>query len=155
MWNNNSWGFSNPTAGSGGTGTSWTMQVQTEDIGDEVETVQDTSMIAGSFDIGDEDESVLPNNNGKPAVMSTSKLTAHDKEYYDSDPTKSSLSQCELGPDGTYICHPYKIEMLERQLFTNNPGNTRRIAIIETLRKCKYFSITFYSYTILYSFLIH
>jgi hypothetical protein len=127
MWNS-SWWFSDPTAGSVGTGTSWTIQVQTDD---EVETE--------SFEIGDEDVSVLRNNNISPAAMSTSKVPAHDAEYYDSDPTKSSISQCKLGPDGTYTCLPYKIELLERQLFTNNPGMTRRIAIIETLQKRKYF----------------
>ena len=57
MWNN-SWGMtSSPSAG---TGTSWTMHVQTEDHGDEIETMQDMSTMAGSFDIGDEDESILP-----------------------------------------------------------------------------------------------
>jgi hypothetical protein len=136
MWNN-SWGMSNPSAG---TGASWTMQVQTEDNGDELETVQDTSMVAGSFDIGDEDESVLPNNQN-PKVQSRGKIPTNDADYYDSDPTKSSISPCELGPDGTYICQPYKIELLERQLFTNNPGNTRRIAIIETLRTRTYFNV--------------
>ena len=59
-------------------------------------------------------------------------------DYYDNDPVKASMAHCELGPDGsTYICQPYKVELLERQLFTNNPGNARRIAIIETLRTRK------------------
>ena len=36
---------------------------------------------------------------------------------------------------GTWICHPYKVEMLEQQLFQNSPGSTRRNAVIETLRQ--------------------
>jgi hypothetical protein len=148
MWNN-SWGLaSSPSAG---TGTSWTMQVQTEDHGDEIETMQDMSMTAGSFDIGDEDESILPTNNDD---VNTGNTTAQKQknenrgkkqgnkmidDYYDSNPVKASIAHCELGPDGsTYICQPYKVELLERQLFTNNPGNARRVAIIETLRSRKY-----------------
>ena len=148
MWSN-SWGVaSNPSAG---TGTSWTMHVQTEDHGDEIETMQDMSTMAGSFDIGDEDESILPTSNDKSSAenAATQKPTSKTRgkfqgdtmsdEYYENEPVKSCVSQCELGPDGsTFICQPYKIELLERQLFTNTPGNARRIAIIETLRTRKY-----------------
>jgi hypothetical protein len=144
MWNN-SWGMmSSPSAG---TGTSWTMHVQTEDHGDEIETMQDMSTMAGSFDIGDEDESILPTNNGdsnggnvpaqkpKSETRRTKPGDTMEDDYYDSDPVKASIAHCELGPDGsTFICQPYKVELLERQLFTNNPGNARRVAIIETLR---------------------
>jgi hypothetical protein len=42
---------------------------------------------------------------------------------------------CEMSTDGTWICHPYKIELLEQQLFHNSPGSTRRNAVIETLRQ--------------------
>lgn len=144
MWNN-SWGMtSSPSAG---TGTSWTMHVQTEDHGDEIETMQDMSTMAGSFDIGDEDESILPTskvdgNTGNTTVQKpkskTSQRNAMNDDYYDSDPVKASMAHCELGSDGsTHICQPYKVELLERQLFTNNPGSARRVAIIETLRTRK------------------
>ena len=142
MWNN-SWGMmSSPSAG---TGTSWTMHVQTDDHGDEIETMQDMSTM-GSFDIGEEDESVLPTKNDstqkpKSEKRRTVQRNAINDDYYDSDPAKAAMAHCEIGPDGsTHICQPYKVELLERQLFTNNPGNARRIAIIETLRvrKSKY-----------------
>ena len=128
MWNN-SWGMSAPSAA---TGTSWTMQVQTEDNGDEIETMQDMSTMGGSFDFADEeDESILMTQNDKGnAANTTSKKAASERR---------AASPCELGPDhSTYICQPYKVELLERQLFTNSPGTTRRAAIIETLRKRKY-----------------
>jgi hypothetical protein len=142
MWSN-SWGMtSTPSAG---TGTSWTMHVQTEDHGDEIETMQDMSTIAGSFDIGDEDESILrtTNEKGTTTKATTPKQNSQTRGKcgaMNDETVKSSISQCELGPDGsTYICQPYKVELLERQLFTNNPGNARRVAIIETLRARKYF----------------
>ena len=127
------------------------MHVQTEDHGDEIETMQDMSTMDGSFEIGDEDESILPTSNDnkrgadnnearKPNFKTHGKFQADtmDDDYYDDDAVKRSTAQCELGPDGsTYICQPYKVELLERQLFTNNPGNARRIAIIETLRTRK------------------
>jgi hypothetical protein len=148
MWSN-SWGMtSSPSAG---TGASWTMHVQTEDHGDEIETMQDMSTMAGSFDIGDEDESILPTSNDKSSTANAATPKPNSKargkfqgdtmsdDYYDNGPAKASMSHCELGPDGsTYICQPYKVELLERQLFTNDPGNARRIAIIETLRTRKH-----------------
>lgn len=47
----------------------------------------------------------------------------------------SPEQSCELSADSTWICHPYKIELLEQQLFHNSPGLTRRNAVIETLRQ--------------------
>ncbi len=143
MWNN-SWGMSAPSAG---TGTSWTMQVQTEDNGDEIETMQDMSTMGGSFDFADEeDESILMTKNDKGNAANTTPQKAASE--------RRAASPCELGPDNsTYICQPYKVELLERQLFTNSPGSTRRTAIIQTLRKRKYnhafMSLDFLGYVLL------
>jgi hypothetical protein len=154
MWSN-SW----VTSPSYNTGASWTMNVQTESHGDEIETMQDMSTMAGSFDVGDEelDQSVMDGGNDnqrKQPTRSTTERNATTKksslskrnipfdDYYDNEPVRHSTSHCEIGPDGsTYVCQPYKVEILERELFTNTPGNARRTAIIETLRTRKFLLI--------------
>jgi hypothetical protein len=50
-------------------------------------------------------------------------------------------SPCNL-IDGNWVCHPYKIEQLEQQLYSNSPGASRRTAIIETLRHSESFMNT-------------
>jgi hypothetical protein len=123
---------------SAGTGASWTMHVQTEDNGDEIETLQDMSN--GSFDIGEEGERALPiqgetNSRATGTTQSRTKSRPKETGLPDDEQIKSSLSQCERASVGSaYVCQPYKVEQLERQLFTNDPGTTRRVAIIETLR---------------------
>jgi hypothetical protein len=49
--------------------------------------------------------------------------------------TNGGNDSCHMAENGTWVCHPYKLEKLERELFNNSPGAGRRSAIIETLQK--------------------
>jgi hypothetical protein len=100
-------------------GTSWTTKEEGGG-GDEIETIRDNTTIAS-----DEDREA-----GNPTMSS---FAAEKSE---------AIEQC-LPPlsyqkmDGSWVCLPYKIEKLERELFSNSPGSGRRTAIIETLRQSK------------------
>jgi hypothetical protein len=117
-----SWGMSNSM------GTAWTMNVQTEDHGDEIETFQDGSTTVASME---EEEETMASSK-KPSVSSPQRRQQQQRSA-----VEETSSSCDL-VDGTWVCHPYKIELLERQLFSNNPGVARRTAIIETLRSRTY-----------------
>jgi hypothetical protein len=121
MWSNKdslgSWGMSNSI------NTSWTTNIQAEENGDEIETIQDESTTVASAGT-DQD--------GRPAVYANVSPTKGN-DATDDQGLNMASSSCDL-VDGTWVCHPYKIELLERQLFSNNTGSSRRAAIIETLR---------------------
>jgi hypothetical protein len=124
MWSNSKdshggfWGSS-----SNSMGTTWTMNIQTEEHGDEIETMRDGSVTDASQE--EEEESVV----NRKSVVDTAARPKQNVER--------STSTCDY-VDGTWVCHPYKIELLERQLFSNTPGMARRTAIIETLRSREY-----------------
>lgn len=83
------------------------------------------------------------NNNNEQAKDGTE--ATHDEVDHASTITASELGavypnvQSRLaGVEGgkeEWECSPYKVEFFERQLFQNEPGTTRRTAVIETLRK--------------------
>jgi hypothetical protein len=107
-------------------GTTWTMNVHTEEHGDEIETMQDGSVTVASLE--EEEQNVANKKSTEPASR---------PKQSNSDAIPST-STCDY-VDGTWVCHPYKIELLERQLFSNTPGMARRTAVIETLRSREYF----------------
>lgn len=109
-------------------GTTWTMNVQTEEHGDEIETTQDGSVTVASVE--EEQQNAAKR---KPTVDPAAPKQSHPDDI-------PSTSSCDY-VDGSWVCHPYKIEILERQLFSNTPGMARRTAIIETLRSREYFVI--------------
>lgn len=45
------------------------------------------------------------------------------------------VNTTSAGGGGGYVCQPYKVEILDRQLLGNSPGAGRRAAVIETLRQ--------------------
>ena len=105
----------------------WTMNVQTQDYGDEIETMRDGSVSAASLE---DDDFSVPKSRPKLVIPQRSQVKGQEAAAV------PSSSTCDL-VDGTWVCHPYKIELLERQLFSNTPGEARRTAIIETLRSRK------------------
>jgi hypothetical protein len=77
--------------------------------------------------------------NGTVVATSSSSDSSLDVACYntgDSGSVASSFSmKCELQEDGSWVCRPYKIEILQQQIKENSPGSGRRTAIIETLRQ--------------------
>jgi hypothetical protein len=124
MWAGRASQSSSWVSDSVGCETSWT--TKDEGGGDEVETIRDNTTIAS-----DEEREA-----GSPTTMSS--FAAEKSE---------AIEQC-LPPlsyqklDGSWVCLPYKIEKLERELFSNSPGSGRRTAIIETLRQSKIYHVT-------------
>jgi hypothetical protein len=128
MWAGRASQSSSWVSDSVGCETSWT--TKDEGGGDEVETIRENTTIAS-----DEEREA-----GSPTMSS---FAAEKSE---------AIEQC-LPPlsyqklDGSWVCLPYKIEKLERELFSNSPGSGRRTAIIETLRQSKNYHETPWSVT--------
>ena len=107
---------------SGETGTTWTTRFQGEENGNETETFPDGSTVES----GSDEEQTLNN-----------KTSSKSRENEAIEQVLPTTPSCSL-VNGRWVCHPYKIEQLERQLFNNSPGAGRRTAIIETLRQSEF-----------------
>lgn len=107
--------------------TSWTMRFQGEDNGAETATIQDGSTVGSGTD---EDDIVICSKISKSRETEARETEAIEQVL-------SSSPSCKIF-NGSWVCHPYKIEQLERQLFNNSPGVGRRTAIIETLRQSEF-----------------
>lgn len=80
-----------------------------------------------------------------PTLTTSHSCTTPTAQSQDEDAIEQIMSQpCEF-TDGSWVCHPYKIETLERQLFHNSPGAARRTAVIETLRQSECNFIVLYT----------
>ena len=107
-------------------------------------TVRVESMVRSGSANDDATNHMLSSNNmmslnsDEDKVNNTNNLNEQDTANYPMSSTSVENGGVEhvlSTAQNSWICQPYKIEQLERELYSNSPGPGRRAAVIETLQQ--------------------